>query len=61
MKEVYVLMCQVWGGSSYSTEVVKVYKDEETAHRTALAYQGRTPKCDISYYVEKCEYEDFEP
>jgi hypothetical protein len=43
MNNVYVLACEVWGGSSYGTEIIEVFADEELTHRTALMFQGRYP------------------
>lgn len=60
MSKVYVLMCEMWTGTHYSVEVQEVFKDEELAQRTALAWQGKTPTCDVRYYVEAVDYNDLE-
>lgn len=61
MNKVYVLHCEHWGGTHYSTELITVFKDEEVAHRTALSMQGRIPKCDSNYQVQEVEFDGFEP
>ena len=60
MTKVYVLMCEVWGGTNYSTIVQEVFKDEEFARRTALCWQGNHKTCDVRYYVEAVDYNELE-
>lgn len=60
MNKLYVLVCEVWGGTSYNKELVEIYKDENLAQRTALSYQGNTATCDVHYYVETVDYNDVE-
>lgn len=61
MNCVYVLMVSNWSGTSYDKEVVTVYKDEETAYRTMIYLQGKTPKSDVEYFVVKAEFDGLEP
>lgn len=61
MNKVYVLMVERWGGNSYQTEVVEAFKDEEVAHYARIQNQGKLPNCDVRYYVEAVDFNDFEP
>lgn len=61
MNNIYILLCDVWDGTKYNTEVIRAFKDEETAYRTSLVYQGKYPIYDVKYYVETCEYDEIEP
>lgn len=58
MNKVYVLCCEQWGGSSYFNHVIRVYKDEELAHREAILYQQGHKSCDTHYRVEEVDFED---
>jgi len=60
MNKLYVLICENWTGTSYDKELIEIYKDEELAQRVALLCQGKTPRCDTSYYVEAVDYNDLE-
>lgn len=60
MNKLYVLICKSWTGSFYDKELMEIYKDEEIAQRTALLLQGKTLRCDVSYYVEAVDYSDLE-
>jgi hypothetical protein len=61
MNNVYVLACEVWGGSSYGTEIMEVFADEELAHKAVLVWQGNIPTCDTRYFVEVVEFNDLVP
>jgi hypothetical protein len=60
MNKLYVLICENWTGTTYDKELIEIYKDEELAQRVALLSQGKTPKCDVHYYVEAVDYNDLE-
>lgn len=60
MTKVYVLMCEMWTGTHAAVEVQEVFKDEEFAQRTALAWQGNHKTCDVRYFVETVDYNDLE-
>lgn len=52
---IYVLMCEVWNGSNYSTEVISAYTSFEKAEIERKAFQGKTPTCDTRYFIERTE------
>lgn len=52
---IYILMCDVWNGTNYGTEVVYAYKNKEDAESQAKSYQGGVPKCDVNYFVVEVE------
>jgi hypothetical protein len=60
MSKLYLLICECWTGTSYDKEFIEIFKDEEVAHRTAILMQGKTPKCDVNYYVQAVDYYDME-
>ena len=58
--ELYALMCENWGGTAYSTEVLCIFKNEALAQRAAKLWQGSTPTCDVRYFVEAVEFNNSE-
>ena len=61
MNKVYILYCEVWGGTHYFTEFVCAYADEEVAHRTALHYQSNHKLSDVRYLVQSVEFDGIIP
>lgn len=63
MNKLYLLIRECWTGTSYDSydkEFIEIFKDEELAQRTATLMQGKTPKCDVNYYIQQIEYNDTE-
>lgn len=56
MITVYVILCDVWNGTDYGTEVVGVYENKDKAEQDAVVFQGKTPKADTNYYVVRSEF-----
>lgn len=52
---IYILMCEVWNGSNYGTEIVGAYTSSEKAENDRKAFQGKTPTCDTRYFIERTE------
>ena len=52
---VYIIMCDRWGGSSYSTEAIDAVYYKDKAYKLAEEYQGNTSKADVFYYVTHLE------
>lgn len=44
-----------------NTEVICVYLDMEMAYREASFREGKLKTCDVRYFVEEAEFEDFIP
>lgn len=53
---VYVVCVERWGGTTYYSELVTAFADEEMANAMALKLQGNLPKHDTRYYVDEVEY-----
>lgn len=61
MNKVYVLYCESWGGTAYSTQLIEAYADEELARRVAIDFQRGHKTCDVHYMVECLDFNWFCP
>ena len=55
--ECYVVLCDVWNGSTYTTDATCVCMTRELADRQVVAMQGKSNEADIRYYVQASEIE----
>jgi hypothetical protein len=58
MKHIYILMCETWGGTNYTTEVVEAFSKQSSANAMEIACQMGYKTCDVRYWVEKVELSD---
>ena len=54
---IFVLYVEVWGGTSYESEIIEAYSCPYRAESRRKELQGGVPKADCCYYVKELPLE----